>query len=47
MGLDPARDRLCLVQLSAGDGTCHLVQFGQGQYEAPNLSRLLADKTVT
>lgn len=43
MGLDPTRDRLCLVQLSAGDGTCHLVQIGKGQIEAPTLSRLLAD----
>lgn len=43
MGLDPTRDRLCLVQLSAGDGNCHLVQIGKGQIQAPNLSRLLAD----
>ncbi len=42
MGLRPHRDRLCLVQLSAGDGTAHLVQVAQGQREAPNLSRLLA-----
>ena len=47
MGLDPHRDRLCLVQLSAGDGNCHLVQFAQGQYAAPNLKRLLADPAVT
>ncbi len=38
MGLNPHRDRLCLVQLSAGDGVCHLVQFAPGQYAAPNLS---------
>jgi ribonuclease D len=48
MGLDPHRDRLCLVQLSAGDGTAHLVQLippalgGRG-YDCPNLARLLAD----
>jgi ribonuclease D len=47
MGLDPHRDRLCLIQLSAGDGNCHLVQFPQGSYEAPNLKRLLADPGVT
>lgn len=46
MGLNPARDRLCLVQLSAGDGNAHLVQFAAGQYEAPNLKALLTDKTV-
>ncbi|WP_114392427.1 ribonuclease D [Oleisolibacter albus] len=43
MGLNPARDRLCLVQLSAGDGRSHLVQLRQGQYAAPNLKRLLTD----
>jgi ribonuclease D len=43
MGLDPARDRLCLVQLSAGDGDAHLVQILPGQTEAPNLTALLAD----
>jgi ribonuclease D len=47
MGLRPHRDRLCLVQLSAGDGTCHLVQLDKGAYEAPNLKRLLADPAVT
>lgn len=47
MGLDPHRDRLCLVQLSAGDGNCHLVQLAQGRYDAPNLKRLLADPRVT
>ena len=40
MGLQPGRDRLCLVQLSAGDGNCHLVQFPKGAYQAPNLKRL-------
>lgn len=47
MGLDPHRDRLCLVQLSAGDGNCHLVQLPQGRYDAPNLKRLLANPRVT
>ncbi|MBV8653047.1 MAG: ribonuclease D [Alphaproteobacteria bacterium] len=46
MGLNPHRDRLCLVQLSAGDGVCHLVQFAPGQYAAPNLSALLTDPAV-
>lgn len=43
MGLDPRRDRLCLVQLSAGDGDAHLVQIAKGQTAAPRLSALLAD----
>ncbi len=47
MGLDPARDRLCLVQLSAGDGSAHLVQLAKGAYDAPNLKRLLTDPAVT
>ncbi|MDF3033535.1 MAG: ribonuclease [Alphaproteobacteria bacterium] len=48
MGLKPHRDRLCLVQLSAGDGVCHLVQFPQKKYEsAHNLKRLLADAGTT
>jgi ribonuclease D len=46
MGLDPHRDRLCLVQLSGGDGECHLVRFSDGRYQAPNLVRLLADDSV-
>jgi ribonuclease D len=46
LGLNPARDRLCLVQLSAGDGSAHLVQFARDAYEAPNLKRLLADTSV-
>ena len=46
MGLDPHRDRLCLAQLSAGDGVSHLVQFAAGAYEAPNLKALLADDRV-
>jgi ribonuclease D len=43
MGLDPLRDRLCLVQLSAGDGDVHLVQVRPGQARAPNLEALLGD----
>ncbi len=46
MGLNPVRDRLCLVQLSAGDGVCHLVQLGSAKPEAPNLKRLLSDCSV-
>jgi ribonuclease D len=46
MGLNPHRDRLCLVQLSAGDGVAHLVQLAAGGYAAPNLKRLLADPAV-
>lgn len=45
-GLHPFRDRLCLVQLSAGDGTCHLVRIRQGE-DAPNLKALFADPAVT
>ena len=47
MGLNPQRDRLCLVQLSAGDGVCHLVQFTDRDYRAPNLEALLRDQAVT
>ena len=43
MGLDPRRDRLCVVQLSDGAGDAHLVQIAKGQTRAPNLERLLAD----
>jgi ribonuclease D len=43
MGLNPHRDRLCVVQLSAGDGDAHLVQIAKGQTEAPNLCALLRD----
>jgi ribonuclease D len=46
MGLNWDRDRLCLVQLSSGDGHAHLVQFSAGQYTAPNLKKLLADPKV-
>lgn len=47
MGLDPHRDRLCLVQLSSGDGTAHLVQIAIDQTTAPNLEALLRDSSVT
>ena len=46
MGLNPHRDRLCLVQLSSGDGEAHLVQISQGQTQAPNLTRLIKDNDV-
>ena len=47
MGLKPGRDRLCLVQLSSGDGTAHIVQLAQRDFAAPNLKTLLSDQTVT
>ena len=47
MGLRPHRDRLCLAQLSAGDGDAHLVRFAQGAYDAPNLKAMLSDASVT
>ena len=46
LGLKPLRDRLCLVQLSSGDGTAHLVQFDGRDWSAPNLRALLADASV-
>ncbi|MEM8852433.1 MAG: ribonuclease D [Pseudomonadota bacterium] len=46
MGLNHHRDRLCVVQLSSGDGTAHLVQIARGQTEAPNLAALLADPQI-
>ncbi|MEM6974571.1 MAG: ribonuclease D [Pseudomonadota bacterium] len=47
MGLQPHRDRLCLVQLSSGDGTVHLVKVARSIKPAPNLTRMLADPAVT
>ena len=47
MGLDPHRDRLCVVQLSPGDGSADVVQIPADVKEAPNLARLLADPAVT
>ena len=46
MGLDPSRDRLCVVQLSPGDGTADVVQIPAGANEAPNLTKLLADGSI-
>lgn len=46
MGLNPHRDRLCLVQMSGGDGHAHMVQVAKGQTQAPNLCRMLADPDV-
>ena len=46
MGLDPLRDRLCLVQLSPGDGSADVVQIAPGQTKAPNIGRLLADPKI-
>ena len=43
MGLNPHRDRLCVVQLSSGDGNAHVIQLDGRTYDAPNLKRLLAD----
>ncbi|MEE9140188.1 MAG: ribonuclease D [Alphaproteobacteria bacterium] len=47
MGLDLNRDRLCLAQLSGGDGVCHVVQFVDGRNDAPNLKALFGDPAVT
>ncbi|MFD1704790.1 ribonuclease D [Methylopila henanensis] len=46
LGLNPQRDRLCLVQLSTGDGDADLVQIAPGQTSAPNLEALLRDRSV-
>jgi ribonuclease D len=46
LGLNPHRDRLCLVQLSPGDGTADIVQIAKGQRTAPNLVRLLGDRSI-
>ncbi len=46
MGLNPHRDRLCVVQMSGGDGNAHLVQVAKGQTEAPNLTKMLEDPKV-
>ena len=46
MGLDPHRDRLCVVQLSPGDGSADVVQIAAGQKDAPNLKKLLADTSI-
>ncbi|MEP5759827.1 MAG: ribonuclease D [Litoreibacter sp.] len=46
MGLNPHRDRLCVIQMSGGDGNAHLVQVAIGQTSAPNLERMLTDPDV-
>ncbi len=46
MGLNPNRDRLCLIQMSGGDGNCHLVQVAKGQTDAPNLCKMLQNPDV-
>lgn len=46
MGLNPHRDRLCVVQMSGGDGNSHIVQVAQGQTKAPNLVAMLEDPNV-
>lgn len=46
MGLNPHRDRLCLIQMSGGDGNTHIVQVSKGQTEAPNLCAMLEDPDV-
>ena len=48
MGLNPLRDRLCLVQLSTGNGTCHLIQMKkQNKNKSPNLKKILINKKIT
>lgn len=47
MGLINRRDRLCVVQISTGDGHAHLVHFDKGRYEAPNLKKLLMREDTT
>lgn len=47
LGLNPLRDRLCLVQLSGGDGNADVIQIAPGQNEAPRLAALLADPSTT
>jgi ribonuclease D len=46
LGLNPLRDKLCLVQLSSGDGNAHLIQLDRSNYEAPRLRALLANTEV-
>lgn len=46
MGLNPHRDRLCVIQMSGGDGEAHMVQVARGQTEAPNLCAMLEDPDV-
>ena len=46
MGLNPHRDRLCVVQISGGDGNAHMIQIGVGQTQAPNLAAMLENPDV-
>jgi len=46
MGLNPHRDRLCVIQMSGGDGDAHIVQVARGQTQAPNLARMLENPDV-
>jgi ribonuclease D len=46
LGLNPLRDKLCLVQLSSGDGNAHLIQLDRSNYDAPRLKALLASREV-
>jgi ribonuclease D len=46
MGLNILRDRLCLLQISGGDGNAHIIQFEQNHYEAPNLKKILNDESI-
>ena len=45
LGLRPERDPLCLIQLSSGDGNAHLIQLDRDKYDAPNLKKILTDKS--
>lgn len=47
LGLNPLRDRLCVVQISPGDGTADIIQIEKGQKQAPNLMKLLGDDNIT
>lgn len=46
MGLNIHRDRLCILQISGGDGNAHVVQFEQNKYDAPNLKKILSDDSI-
>jgi ribonuclease D len=46
MGLNPHRDRLCVIQMSGGDGNAHIIQISKGQTEAPNLTAMLTNPDV-
>ena len=47
MGLNVRRDPLCLIQISSGNSDAHIVQFDRKNYNAPNLTKLLSDETIT